>query len=100
MERGNIGNKAFVYIFNNGIFAYIREVLEQIKGNYVGLDIIKINHDVDHIGRTILPRISVSQAVRMIKSNTSKSIKKKFNFLNTCTGARMKYGLMDILYLL
>lgn len=29
----------------------------------------------------ILSRISVSQAVRMIKSNTSKGIKKKFSFL-------------------
>ena len=70
-------------VFNDGIFAYIQERLKQIKDHYPELDIIKINHDLDHIHilAVIPPRMSVSEVVRIIKSNTSKDIKKKFNFL-------------------
>ena len=70
-------------IFNDGIFAYIQERLKQIKDHYPELDIIKVNHDVDHIHilAIIPPRMSVSVVVRIIKSNTSKDIKKKFSFL-------------------
>ena len=67
-------------IFNDGIFAYMQERLKQIKDHYPELDIIKINHDADHIHilAVIPPRMSVSEVVRIIKSNTSKDIKKKF----------------------
>lgn len=70
-------------IFNDGIFAYMQERLKQIKDHYPELDIIKVNHDVDHIHilAVIPPRMSVSEVVRIIKSNTSKDIKKKFSFL-------------------
>ncbi len=70
-------------IFNDGIFAYMQERLKQIKDHYPELDIIKTNHDLDHIHilAVIPPRMSVSEVVRIIKSNTSKDIKKKFNFL-------------------
>ena len=70
-------------IFNDGIFAYMQERLKQIKDHYPELDIIKVNHDIDHIHMlaVIPPRMSVSEVVRIIKSNTSKDIKKKFAFL-------------------
>ena len=72
-------------IFNDGIFAYMQERLKQIKDHYPELDIIKVNHDVDHIHLLIVipPKMSVSQVVRIIKSNTSKDLKKKFGFLNS-----------------
>lgn len=61
----------------------MQERLKQIRDRYPELDIIKINHDVDHIHilAVIPPRMSVSEVVRIIKSNTSKDIKKKFSFL-------------------
>lgn len=70
-------------IFNDGIFAYMQERLKQIKDHYPELDIIKVNHDIDHIHMLVVipPRMSVSEVVRIIKSNTSKDIKKKFAFL-------------------
>ena len=70
-------------IFNDGIFAYMQERLKRIKDHYPELDIIKVNHDIDHIHMlaVIPPRMSVSEVVRIIKSNTSKDIKKKFAFL-------------------
>ena len=70
-------------IFNDGIFAYMQKRLKQIKDHYPELDIIKVNHDIDHIHMLVVipPRMSVSEVVRIIKSNTSKDIKKKFAFL-------------------
>ena len=61
----------------------MQERLKQIKDHDTELDILKINHDVDHIHilTVILPRMSVSEVVRRIKSNTSKDLKKKFNSL-------------------
>ena len=70
-------------IFNNGIFAYMLERLKQLKTYYPEIDILKINHDIDHIHMLVVipPKFSVSQVVRIIKSNTSKDLKKKFPFL-------------------
>ena len=61
----------------------MQERLKQIKDHYPELDIIKVNHDVDHIHLLIVipPKMSISQVVRIIKSNTSKDLKKKFEFL-------------------
>ena len=70
-------------IFNDGIFAYMLERLKQLKTYYPEIDILTINHDVDHIHMLVVipPKFSVSQVVRIIKSNTSKDLKKKFVFL-------------------
>ena len=70
-------------IFNDGIFLYMKDRLKQVKDYYPEIDILKINHDVDHIHVLVVipPKFSVSQVVRIIKSNTSKDLKKKFPFL-------------------
>ena len=70
-------------IFNDGLFAYMLERLKQLKTYYPEIDILNINHDVDHIHVLVVipPKFSVSQVVRIIKSNTSKDLKKKFPFL-------------------
>ena len=70
-------------IFNDGIFVYMQERLKQIKDHYPELDIQEINRDIDHIHilTVIPPKMSVSTAVRIIKSNTSKDLKRKFSFL-------------------
>ena len=70
-------------IFNAGIFAYMKERLKQVKDYYPEIDILEINHDVDHIHllTVIPPKMSVSQVVRILKSNTSRDLKKKFSFL-------------------
>ena len=61
----------------------MQERLKQIKDHYPELDIQEINHDIDHIHilTVIPPKMSVSTAVRIIKSNTSKDLKRKFSFL-------------------
>ena len=70
-------------IFNDGIFSYMRERLKQLRTYYPMLDILEINHDTDHIHILIVipPKMSVGQVFRILKSNTSKDLKRKFPFL-------------------
>lgn len=57
--------------------------LKQVKEYYPELDILEINHDIDHIHILLVipPKMSVGQVVRILKSNTSRDMKKKFPFL-------------------
>ena len=71
---------------NEGIFAYLKDKFQEIKKHYPLIDFKTINYDKnqqDHIHflSSIPPSMSVGSAVRIIKSNTSKSIKQKFPFL-------------------
>lgn len=70
-------------IFNDGVFAYMLEQLKEVKDHYPTLDILEINHDQDHIHMLVVipPKMSVSQVVRVLKSNTSRDLKRKFPFL-------------------
>lgn len=70
-------------IFNEGIFAYMKERLKEVKMHYPMVDILEINHDEDHVHMLVVipPKMSVSQVVRILKSNTSRDLKKKFSFL-------------------
>lgn len=70
-------------IFNSGIFAYMLDRLKEVMEHYPSLDILEINHDQDHIHMliSIPPKMSVGQVVRILKSNTSRDLKKKFPFL-------------------
>ena len=70
-------------IFNDGVFAYMLEKLKAIKDHYPEIDILTINHDIDHIHLLVVipPKFSVSQVVRIIKINSSRDLKKKFPFL-------------------
>ena len=61
---------------------YIEEKLKELKEHYPEIDILKVNHDKDHIHLLvgISPKMAVIQVVRIIKSNTSRELKKKFVF--------------------
>jgi len=70
-------------IFNEGIFAFLKLKLEEIRKHYPELEIKQVNHDKDHIHLliSILSKISVGNAVRIIKTNIVKGLKQKFPFL-------------------
>ena len=70
-------------IFNEGIFSYMQDRLKEIRDHYPELEILKVNHDVDHLHMLVVvpPKMSVPQVVRILKSNTSRDLKKKFSFL-------------------
>jgi putative transposase len=70
-------------IFNEGIFAYMEDRLKQVKEHYPELEILEQNHDGDHVHLLVVipPKMSVGEVVRILKSNTSRDMKKKFPFL-------------------
>ena len=70
-------------IFNEGIFAYMKIKLDEIREHYPLIDSKTVNHDSDHIHLliSIPPTMAVGSAVRIIKSNTSSSLKQKFPFI-------------------
>jgi len=70
-------------IFNNGIFAYLEDKLQEIRKYYPLIEFTTKNHDEDHVHllMSVPPTMSVGDAIRVIKSNTSKSLKQKFPFL-------------------
>ena len=70
-------------IFKEGVFAYLEGVLKQIKDHYPEIEILSINHDLDHIHIlvSIPPKLAVGKVVGIIKANTARMLKKKFEFL-------------------
>jgi putative transposase len=61
----------------------MKKRLQQVRDHYPEIEILEINHDVDHIHilAVVPPKMSISQVVRILKSNTSRDLKKKFSFL-------------------
>ena len=70
-------------VINQGIFAYLELKLKEIQDHYPTLYIKTVNHDRDHVHllASIPPTTSVGSMIRVIKSNTARSLKQKFPFL-------------------
>lgn len=71
---------------NEGVFAYLKIKLQEMRKHYPLIDFKTVNYDKkqpDHIHLliSIPPVMSVGSSVRIIKSNTSRSLKKEFPFL-------------------
>jgi len=70
---------------NEGIFAYLKVKLTEIRKHYPLIDFKTVNFDKDqkdhiHLLISIPPSKSVGSVIRLIKSNTSSSLKQKFPF--------------------
>ena len=70
-------------IFNEGVFGYMLERLKEVKEHYPEIEILEIEHDVDHVHMlvSIPPKINVGRVVGILKANTSRRLKEKFSFL-------------------
>jgi REP-associated tyrosine transposase len=70
-------------VFNEGVFAYFMIKLKEINKYYPEIEFVEVNHDRDHVHMmlTIPPKMSVGSVVRIIKANTSKRLKEKFDFV-------------------
>lgn len=70
-------------VFNEGVFAYFEDKLKEIYKYYPELKFEKVNHDHDHVHFlvSIPPKMSVGSVIRIIKANTSRSLKGQFPFL-------------------
>ena len=71
-------------IFTAGIKEYLIEILKRIPRYYPELVLVEINGEADHLHLliSIPPKMSVSQAVNVIKVNTAREIRRKFDFLD------------------
>lgn len=74
-------------VFNSGVFAYFESKLAEVRKYYPELEILEVNHDLDHVHLllSIPPKMSVSDVVRTMKANTARGMRKKISFLqNLC----------------
>lgn len=71
------------HVFNEGSFAFLETVLKGLKDGYPEIDILEINHDVDHIHILVVipPKYSVGRIVGIIKANSSREMLKKFEYI-------------------
>jgi len=67
-----------------GIAEYLLKKLDEIHRCYPDIVFLERNIQSDHVHCLVAipPRISVSQAVNIIKSNTSSALKRRFPFLS------------------
>jgi putative transposase len=70
-------------IFNEGSFAYFKEILKQVKEIIPEVIFLSLNQDKDHIHFhvSIPPKMRVSDVVRTLKSVTGRLMKKKFEYI-------------------
>ena len=70
-------------ILNEGVKAYLIVILKRVTEHYPEIIIEQVNTDEDHAHLLISvpPKIAVSKAVNIIKSNSAKALKEKFPFL-------------------
>lgn len=70
-------------IFNPGVYGYFRIKVFEVRKYYPDVEIVEVNHGKDHVHLllSIPPKMSVGDVVRIIKSNTGKALRDKFDFL-------------------
>ena len=70
-------------IFNEGVLAYLQEIIKGLSKHYPELIIKEVNTDKDHVHIlvSIPPQWSVGKVVGIIKANTARMLKEKFPFL-------------------
>ncbi|HSX42180.1 MAG TPA: IS200/IS605 family transposase [Candidatus Saccharimonadales bacterium] len=70
-------------ILKSGLGEYMKVLMRAIHRRSPEIQIFEVNTDLDHIHLlvSIPPRMAVSEAVRILKSNTARMMVKKFPFL-------------------
>jgi len=70
-------------IFNEGTLEYLRDILKRVPEYYPAIDIEKVNGDKDHVHMlvSIPPKMAIGKVIGIIKANTAREMKKKFDFL-------------------
>ena len=64
---------------------YLAHLVKSLERRHPEIHIIEVNTDEDHIHIlcSIAPKLSVAEAVKIIKTNTARMLKQKFTFLTT-----------------
>jgi len=71
-------------ILKGGIGKYLIIKILEINKHHPEINILEVNTDLEHIHLllSIAPKMSLSDAVRTIKANTARDMRKKFKFLD------------------
>src|SRR3989344_4105066 len=71
-------------ILTHGMEEYLKIVVKAVTKHYPDIIILEVNTDQDHMHLlfSIPPKVTVSQAVSLIKANTARSMRTKFPFLD------------------
>ena len=72
-------------LLKGGIGNYLTCLVRGLERRHPEIHIIEIKTDDDHVHilLSIAPKLSIADAVRIIKSNTARQLKQKFSFLTT-----------------
>jgi REP-associated tyrosine transposase len=72
-------------VFNEGVFAYFMIKLKEVNKYYPEIEFVEENDDKDHVHLMVsIPlKMSVGSVVRIVKANTSKRLKEKFDFVKS-----------------
>ena len=70
-------------LFKGGIGRYLTVLVRSIQRQHPEIEILEVNTDLDHVHilLSVAPKVSISQAVGVIKANTARMLKHKFPFL-------------------
>jgi putative transposase len=76
-----------------GMAEYMKVIMKTIQRRHPEIEVFEANTDDDHIHLlvSIAPKMAVSEAVRILKSNTARMMTAKFSFLKN-----VYYGEMGI----
>ena len=67
----------------DGVAEYLRIKLGEVRQYYPEIELVKINIQEDHVHllASFPPKYSIAKIVQILKQNTGKALKKKFEFL-------------------
>ena len=64
--------------------AYLKKIVKEISKHRPEVQVLEANTDLDymHLLLSVAPKMSVSEVVNLIKSNTGREMRRKFPFLD------------------
>ena len=70
-------------VLTTGVKEYLLIKMDEVRKFYPEIEYLERNIQLDHVHLVISfpPKLSISQVVQIIKSNTGKALKDKFDFL-------------------
>lgn len=70
-------------MLNGGLCEYLRQKVRDVEEHYPHIQVEEFNHDEDHLHLFIWipPQMSVGSAIRILKTNMSRGLKEKFDYL-------------------
>ncbi len=75
----------------SGMAEYMKVIMKTIPRRHPEIEVYEVNTDKDHIHLlvSVAPRMAISEAVRILKSNTARLMTQKFPFLKQVYNGEM-----------